>query len=42
MVLNRIVGSKLVKGKKSKGLNMLTYGLELLATIYLNGKRKAK
>lgn len=34
--------SKFAKTKNGTTMNLLTYGLELFATFYLNGKRKVK
>lgn len=42
VILNRVRGKGLVKTKNSKRRDVLIYGLELLATFYFNGKRKAK
>lgn len=42
IILNRVMGGRLAKTKNVKSLSLLTYGLELLATFYLNGKRKVK
>lgn len=42
MLLNIVMKSKLVKTKDIKTMNLLTYGLELLATLYFNRKQKMK
>lgn len=42
IILNRIMGSKLIKSKNMKSMNLLTYALEVLATIYLGGGSKKK
>ena len=42
IIINRIVGSKLVKTKNIKRMSVLTYVLEFLATFYLKGKRIVK
>ena len=42
IIVSRIMGSKLVTPKNMKTMSLLTYGLEVLVTFYLNGKRKPK
>ncbi len=43
MILKQVMGSKFVKSKNMNAMNILSYGLEFLATLYLNGRgRKAK
>jgi len=39
MFLQQIRSSKFAKTKNIKTINLLTYGLELFATFYFDGKR---
>ncbi|MDP1604893.1 MAG: hypothetical protein Q8M03_16705 [Legionella sp.] len=42
LILNRVMGRKVVKGKGMKTMSTSTYLIELLATYFLDFKRKTK
>lgn len=40
--LSRVTANQFVKTKNLKAMNLLSYGLEILAAFYSTGKRKVK
>lgn len=40
LLVNRLKGSQFMKSKNMKSMTMLSYGLELLGTYFLNKRKK--